>query len=332
VVELDGFGGSGAPAIGAALLVVGLALAAAGVVPALLLSAGADAVTRAEAARIYVVERLPHHLLPRTFATGLVSRHVLAIFVWWLLDRLAATSAARGRLTRFTLAALAISGAGLVIAAVEPWAPATAYGLLRFYWFRLADVAVPLALAISALAVLADDAACRRLVPVAPSVVRGVAGLLLLADLAAESRHWPLPGRTLVARGDSKVAAAAWADICTWVGSHVPPGTCVLTPRGAASLTWRTGLSEVVAWKNSPQDAASLVEWRRRIADCFSSDGSLRGLEWSTAALGAARMRCVAARYNARIAIVPLDSPGLTDLPFERLHANDRYVVLELVQ
>jgi hypothetical protein len=314
------------------LLVAGAALAAAGVVPAIVLSAGADPATRAEAARIYVVERLHHHLLPRTFPVGFIPRHLLAILAWWLLDRLAPASPARGRLTRFTLVALGISLAGLFIAALEPWAPAAVHGLLRYYWFRLADVVVPLALAFSAVAVLADDAACRRLFSVPPPVVRGLAGLLLLADIAAESQHWPLPGRMVTARGDSKVEAAAWADICGWVREHVPPGTCALTPRGAASFTWRTGLPEVVAWKNSPQDAASLVEWRRRMTDCFSLDGTVRDMERSTAALGAARLREVADRYGARIAIVPLDAPGIEDLPFERLHANDRYVVLQLAE
>jgi hypothetical protein len=318
------------PAITVALLVIGAALAAAGVVPALTLSAGADATTRAEAARIYVVERLHHHLLPRTFPVGFIPRHVLAIVVWWLLDRLAPASQARAWLTRFTFAALGISLAGLVIAALEPWAPATVYGLLRFYWFRLADVAVPLALAISTAAALADDATCRRLFPVPPAVIRGLVSLLLAADVAAESNHWPLPGRTVVARGDSKVEAAAWADICAWARDHLPPGTCVLTPRGAASFTWQTGLPEVVAWKNSPQDAASLVAWRQRIIDCFSADGTMRDMERSTATLGVQRMRDVAFRYEARIAIVPLDAPGLAELPFERLHANDRYAVIRI--
>ena len=329
---LWGPGRAGSLVIAATLLVGGAALVAAGVVPALLLSAGADAATRSEAARIYVVERLHHHLLPRTFPVGFVPRHVLAIVAWWLLDRLAPANPARARLTRFTLAALGISLVGLVIAACESAAPAAIHGLLRFYWFRLADVAVPLALAFSAVAVLADDTACRRLFPGSPPLIRGIVSLLLVADIAAESQHWPLPGRTLVARGDSKVEAAAWDELCVWVREHVPPGTCVLTPRGAASFTWQTGLPEVVAWKNSPQDAASLVEWRRRITDCFSADGTIRNMERSTAALGAARMQSIADRYGARIAIVPLDSPGLQELPFEQLYANSRYAVLKLAE
>ncbi|MBM4057205.1 MAG: hypothetical protein FJ275_03055 [Planctomycetes bacterium] len=230
------------------------------------------------------------------------------------------------------IASLGVTLVGLVIAALEPWAPATTHGLLQYYWFRLGDVTVPLALAFAAAAALSDDEACRRLAALPPRATRLLATLLLLADLAAESRHWPLPGRTLPPRSDAMVEAAAWADVCTWVRDHVPPGTVVLTPRGAASFTWRTGLPEIVSWKNSPQDAASLVAWRRRMADCFSADGSFVDLERSTAALGAARLRDVADRYGARVAIVPLDAPGLADLPFERLHVNDGYAVVRLAE
>ena len=318
------------PRVSGGFVAAGLALAAVGVLPAIGLSGGVDAATRAEAARIYVVERLHHHLLPRTFPTGFIPRHLLAILAWWLLDRLAPPTAPRGRLAAFTLAAIGISLAGLAIAAIEPWAPTAAFGLLRYYWFRLADVAVPLALAFAAASALACDTTCRRLLPLAPRLVRALATALLALDLVAESSHWPLPGRALAPRSDSKVEAAAWAEICDWVKGNVPPGTCALTPRGAASFTWRTGLPEVVSWKNSPQDAASLVAWRRRITDCFSADGTIRDMERTTAALGEQRLRDVADRYGAAIAIVPLDVPGLALLPFRRLHANDRYAVLDL--
>ncbi|MFM8291722.1 MAG: DUF6798 domain-containing protein, partial [Planctomycetia bacterium] len=111
---------------------------------------------------------------------------------------------------------------------------------------------------------------------------------------------------------------------------HVPAGSRFLTPRGAASFTWRTGLPEVVAWKNSPQDAASLLEWRRRITDCFSRDGTVVDMERSTAALGADRMREVAGRYAADHAIVPLDVAGIDAPPFERLYSNGAYRVFRL--
>jgi hypothetical protein len=317
--------------VAAAAVVVGLLAAAAGVVPALGLMAGVDAALRAEAARIYVVERLAHHLLPRTFADGMLARHVLAIAAWWLVQRLLSATPARGRVTAFTLAGIGIELAGFAIALAEPWAPALVHGLLRYYWFRLADVVVPFALATTVAAALADDAVCARCLTLRPAVLRTLVALLVVADVAVQSGHWPMPGRTAPApRSDAKLPAAAWADVCAWVRTHAPPEACFLTPRGAASFTWRTGRREVVSWKNSPQDAASLVEWRTRILDCFSRSGGLVDMERSTVSLGPARLRAVAARYGADHLIVPVDAPFIDDVPGERLYANDAYAVYRL--
>jgi len=328
--------GTRRPLLLATLIIGGIVLAALGIVPALGLSAGADSATRAAAAKIHVVERLGHHLLLRTFADGMVARHALAIMLWWLLSRLrsrtpSASDAAGRRVDRFIVAALIISFVGVVISLLEPFAPAIAYSLLRFYWFRLADVLVPFGLATAATAVLYDDGAITQLMRLRPAIARGVVVAVLCLDLAYESRHWPLPGRTgLVSRSDTKVDAANWRDICDWVTAKTPADACFLTPRGAASFTWLTGRREVVGWKNSPQDARSLVEWRRRIADCFSRDGGFGNLERSTAAIGADRMRLVAKTYGAQYAIVPADLPATVEIPFERLHANRGYAVYRL--
>jgi len=313
------------------LLGAGLAAASAGVVPALSLAGGADPATRAAAAKIYVVERLHHHLLLRTFSEALVARHVLAVLAWWLVSRALVPTQARGRLTVFTLASLAISLTGVAVSLAEPLAPATVLGLLRFYWFRLADVIVPLALAAATAGLLEDAAACRRAIGFPPALARAAVAALLIVDLVAQSAHWPWRGGPPVApRADAKVDAAGWADICGWVKDNVPADACFLTPRGSASFTWRTDRREVVSWKNSPQDARSLVEWRRRIADCFSSSGKLADMERSTAALGPERVRLAADRYGADHMIVPLDSPRLAEIPGERLHANAVYAVYRL--
>lgn len=321
-------------------LVSGTVLAAVGVVPAFGLASDADAAQQAAATTIYVVERLPHHLLPRTFADGFVARHVLAILLWCALSKIGPTDAprslARTRLRAFVFAAIAISIVGCAIALLEPLAPGIVHQGLRFYWFRLADGLVPLALATAAAAGLCaagsptDQGRWRRFTV-------AVVSLLLIVDTANESRHWPLPWRAdVTARSDTKVVAGPWRDSCEWVCQNLPVDSCFLTPRGAASFIWRTGRREVVAWKNIPQDSRSLVEWRTRIVDCFSRSDTLHELERSTAALGFEQMHRVAQRYGANYAILPLDvlaSPGFPPGGkglWTQLYANDGYAVYRL--
>jgi hypothetical protein len=115
-------------------LLIGVLLAALGVMPALGLSAGVDGAERAKATFTYVVERLPHHLLVRTFADGLVARHLLAVVVWWLLLPLAVGSPARWRMAVYTTAAVGISLAGCAVSLLETQWPDLAHSLLRYYW------------------------------------------------------------------------------------------------------------------------------------------------------------------------------------------------------
>jgi hypothetical protein len=311
-------------------LIAGVALAAIGVVPALMLTVGADASIRAEAARIYVAERLPHHLLPRTFADGMIARHLLAVLVWWLLEQQLPESPPRRRLHGLTLAALMISVSGCLVSLAEPVAPASAYAFLRFYWFRLADGLVPLSLAITAAAWLAGPGTALT-APTAvgpPPWTRWAVVALLALDIVHESRHWPVSGRDdMPARSDRHVQASAWRDTCAWIRDHTPADACFIVPRMAGSFVWRTGRPEVACWKNVPQGPQSLVDWRRRIIDCYSRDGSMNALEQHASALGAERLAAVADRYGASHAIVPVGETGLEAPRFTRLHANATYAV-----
>jgi len=313
----------------AAKIVVGVVLAAAAVVPALGLSADADTAQRALATSTYVVERLPHHLLVRTFAEGLTARHILAVLLWWMLLPLGNGSPASRRVAAFTAVAVGIALVGCVVSLFEGIAPATALGLLRFYWFRLADGLVPLGLSLAAASALraGQPFAVRYSRPLASCVVAG----LLLVDLAFESRHWPLPGRVgLVPRADSKVLPADWRAICEWVRDHSPADACFLTPRGASSFHWYTGRREVVCWKNVPQDAVSILAWRQRMIDCFSLDGTLKSLVSSTADLGENRLRAAARKYGADHIIVPVNRTVPFPLPGEPLHVSGGYAVHRL--
>ena len=329
-----------APATGGRLwgsisFAAGLGLAAVGLVPAALLSIGVPAEVQREAATIYVVERLPHHLLPGRFQVGLVSRHVLAIVVWWILAAQCGDSAGLKRIHRVTLVVISLSVVGWLISLAEPFAPALTHGLLRFYWFRLADGLVPLALAITATLVLwpTERGAGFPSEPIQmpwQSALMGALSLLLLIEFVGQSAHWPLPGRQLTARSDSRVDAEAWWDVCDWVKHETPPDARFLTPRGVTSFHWRAERAEVVCWKNIPQSPAAIVDWRQRIVDCFSSDGTLTSQFSSTVSLGAKRLNEVAEKYDADFVIAPRKSLVAIPDGSPAVYRNNTYVVLPL--
>ena len=332
-------GGNGLLLRGLLGLLVGGGLAAVGVLPALTLSRGVDPAVVAEAARIQVVERLPHHLLPERFQQTHVVAHVLTIALALVAWAAARPSRRAGRLMGLAAVAVLVSACGLLLAAVRPHAPAAADQLLRFYWFRFADGLVPLAAAV----MLVDWLRWGRTDEEAPSPQRAAAvtaavTLVLIAvgwNLADEHRHWPTAADPPASRADKHVDAEPWGEMCDWIRDNTPQDAVFLTPRGAATFTWRTSRAEVVSWKNMPQDPESVVAWRQRIFDLYSPAGndSLSNLERSTAAFGEERMQQMASRYGADFIIVPqkvLDQLGEPLPASERVHANDGYVLYRL--
>ena len=327
---------------GWAAIVAGTGLGAVGVVPAALLSAGVAPETVAEAARIQVVQRLPHHLLPRTFPEAMVAAHLLAVLLllggWATLPR----NERIDRLVALVLGSLGISAVGLLIAACEPFAPAVSYGLLRYYFFRLADGLVPLGLTVIAIAVASRPAAAgagesfpRRSGLIAAGLIVAAAAVV---DMLVQSGHWPLVSRDAVSRADRHVDAAAWREVCGWIRDHTPPDACVLTPQGAASFHWWADRREVVCWKNMPQDPESVVAWRDRIRECYAVPAAdEERLVASTAVLGEDHLLRVAARYDATHLVAPrqaIESPLVVlRHPLDsltRMYANDSYVVFQL--
>jgi hypothetical protein len=139
-----------------------IGLAAVGIVPALALSRGVDPEIASEANRIYVFERLSHHLVFHRLGWLFVGRQLLLGLAWaWLAWRALASSPAATRLHAVVLGSVGIALAGVTIdqgtvavASIgglsKEQYQALAAPLLKFYWFRLSDslLAVGVALAI----------------------------------------------------------------------------------------------------------------------------------------------------------------------------------------
>jgi hypothetical protein len=302
-------------------------LAAAGGYPALTLNMGVDRATVAEANRIYVFERLGHHLLLTRMDWQLVALFaalaiVLAVASMWVV-RTPRARRMRG-IVAMTLIFWCV-GAGMSLAA-ENW-PDVAAGVLRYYWFRLADVAVAVGAAVAA------TLAIYRVNRERPTAA---AGLLLVAILAC-SGHF---GNHLVTRLQAPYPLADkpgkvvdyqdWRAICGWIAEsgEIAPGARFLTPRTCQTFKWYTGHPEVVTWKDMPQDAVHLVEWMARLEEIHKSRSGDPEERWakSLAEVGAAELTRLGRKYAAQYVLTENDPP----VELERMVWNRSYVVYRL--
>jgi len=276
-------------------LIGGLLLSLPGLIPALLLNRGVGSEIIQQANSIYVFGRLAHHLapwvLPRYFPLQF-ALFASAFFLWLALCWMTPAEAPARRLRLFVGASVVIAIVGGAIGPVAYWDAELAAGLLKFYWFRLSDVAVPMgaALAVGSLVVwslqsrpavgkwvlaVAVTAAC---VPVGINTIR----LFRRAPERAFRLAAPLMDPDRSAEQDSYKLYADWREICAWIAvpGNVPPDARFLTPKESCTFKWYTGRAEVVTWKEVPQDAWSIVQWWQRLHEIHEYDDRRPGTRW----------------------------------------------------
>jgi hypothetical protein len=57
-----------------------------------------------------------------------------------------------------------------------------------------------------------------------------------------------------------------WRAVCKWCDENLPPDAVVLTPQASNwGFKWYARRTEYVSYKDCPQDAAGILEWRRRL-------------------------------------------------------------------
>ena len=305
-------------------LLGGAALALLGVVPAAAGLGGPDVIDNVSAAQVHVYLRLPHHLAPQLFAA---SRHwaaaaslvALLVASGVYLAGLARgpqsqpqpqppAQAGGGRLSD-GLGRLLLCGWIAVLFAAAGWLidwtlsvprPDIAARLLRFYWFRWADVAVPLVTSLVCWKALErglpaaspspspSHSRPSSSTPAQTAVPAGhpswLARALLVAAVAASllgiASRLQLgqpevipPADRLVVHSAGKHAADTdryvdWLAVCQWIRENTPPDSLWLTPKYQQSFKWHAERAEVVCWKDVPQDNAAVIEWYHRIQRC----------------------------------------------------------------
>jgi hypothetical protein len=318
-------------------LLCGGLLALFAVVPALRLTWNQPPKVVSEANSIYVFDRLPHHLavlsVPPDEVVHRLSRHGLLLVALALLARGNRRFTSDGgfespqvialrRLTLFGWGAVALAAVGLAAELFLSNDRTTASAILRYYWFRLTDVAVPLAVALNAIALIAAGFSHRRTWAtwaLAAAMAITAMPLILAVHQRADN---PVPPC------DSGLASYDdWVDVCLWIAENTPTDAQFLTLRSGQSFKWRAGRSEIATRKDIPQDAPSIVEWSDRLHNIYYHE--VDGLQVpadSIAELGEEHVTAMAKKYHAEHALAYRD-PALK-LPIE--YANNTYVVYRI--
>jgi hypothetical protein len=263
---------------------VGLGFVA-GALPMLLADSGVSSEQLDQAARIQVLNRLPHHLLWGGFATRRIARFGCLVLLWIFLTR-RPCSREMLSIRLFVLSTLAIGFAGLLLSGIAESGQfsTSSISLLRLYWFRMEDVFVPLAIALECGQLLMiwslGQSARHHIVGRFVVVVLCVAALVegygkfqnrlppaLLAGIASEEV------------GQERIEAVCrnWRLVCEWCKVNSPPNSLFLTPLHQQSFNWFAERAEFASWKNAPQDAVGIIEWQRRVAMMRSIGGQQPG-------------------------------------------------------
>jgi hypothetical protein len=271
---------------------------------------------------IYVFERLPHHLC--YFPSWYVFRFTSVALLWGILVAVTPSDPGRRLVARLVFASLLLAGIGLGLCLLIPHDPALAAGLLRYYWFRLSDIAVPIGLALEIPAMILWMRTWRPLLARACFWI--VFGLCLLhfgyfAGLRAIPQY---PRAVRVPRYGS------WRKACEWIveSGEIPPDACFLTPRLSQTFKWYTGRAEVVSWKDLPQDAHSIVAWRERLDDIYGTGLDDPWYAWHPGLmdLGSERLKELGEKYGADYVI----TRRWETLDLERLYVNQYYAIYRL--
>jgi len=122
----------------------------------------------------------------------------------------------------------------------------------------------------------------------------------------------------------------AWRRACNWIAEsgEIPPHAGFLTPSMSQTFKWYARRPEAANWKEIPQDAAAIVEWRRRIGDLCAagSEGPLPPGHDSLAERRAWRLRQLGAKYGADYAI----TFARPRLPLEAVYTDRVYTIYRL--
>ena len=211
----------------------------------------------------------------------------------------------------FAIGSLCISFCGLMLSGVSEQASVLAdhsVALLRFYWFRMADFAVPCAASLGLVAIM--QLLWRRgMLGRAASTFSAVAIALAMAWIGIDRHSDPRPraDQTVLPSYEDNPERTAgtyrnWLRVCDWIKNNTPTDAKFITPDQQQTFKWYAHRSEVVNWKDVPQDAQAMVDWSQRVGWLIQPQrraelGLMTYPDW--------RLRELAVTYGATHLLVP---------------------------
>lgn len=259
-------------------LVIGFVISLAGLVPALMLSSGVDPKLLSKANQIYVMERLPHHLVYSSFVPRQVALHFITMFVAVVTAIVMFPTQRLRPLLGFGVAAIVVAWIGI---GINQWTLSKednelAASLLRFYWFRMSDACLPMMLAVVVpLAWMKLFRQSKQAAWIGSLLLLAVVGFDVSQRIAfLTTNPPPSADRQSLAwsRGDheeKRELHQQWKETCAWIRKYTEADATVLTPRNQQTFKWYAQRAEVVNWKDVPQDAKTLTEWWARLNDIY---------------------------------------------------------------
>lgn len=336
------------------MLLLGGAISLLGVIPPLLSNMRVDPDVADQANWINVTQRLRHHQYFVAFPAIRVAMFSLLILAWALLKRLTGDSTKLRKLNQLSLAALLISLVGILLSGlVQSYQNQFAVNLLVYYWFRLSDVAVPLATTFALVAIFLNSASSKSSRKADKQGGLGMRGIVLMAAVTGvligvlgiiASHRWsdrrPLADqRSLVSfEGQPKRTQEAyenWRIACDWVRQNTNQDAVFLTPAQQQTFKWYAERAEIVCWKDAPQDALGLIEWYGRVRRFHRTQFDYQGGLWAytdqqlldiAAETGATHIMTLQSDLDARTTA----APRLTQLYPVDPTSKATYVVFEL--
>ena len=270
-------------------LSVGFLCSLPGLIPAVSLTWGTSAETVAIANQIYTLGRLEHHLVFSAFEVPFVIRHGSLLLVWLVLVALARKAPSSWRLNAFVFGTALIAVGGIAIdqlVLIQLENRELAAKLLRFYWFRMSDIMLPVGTTFSLLTCvfLLQDVGRWRW---AGKAIAALACILLAVGIGAElwidgqaRKFDPRPPAdqksaviTPVNRETVLRVHQDWLNVCAWIAENAPSDAAFITPRDQQTFKWYAGRAEVVNGKDIPQDAQRIQQWQQRFQEIYPVSG-----------------------------------------------------------